>query len=102
MKLEITRKIEHTETIDIEFPYYYKNDLMPDDSSSIIYGKIEEMRHTSICIRHHDLRNEDSYEIEIKEEHASNFSCYMVEKYKICESEYLAAKKTALAAIASA
>lgn len=91
MKLKIKRKIETEETIDIEFPYYYKHDLMLDEVDVIIYGKIEENKTTSIHISH-NYRGGDNYELEIEKEPASNFSSYMTDEYKSNEAEYLKAK----------
>jgi len=95
MRLEITRKVEQRETIEIEFPYYYKHDLMGDESDSVIYGKIEERKCTAIQLSYR--RDEKEYSIEVEERSASAFACYMTDEYKSTEAEYLAAKFKLLA-----
>ncbi len=94
MKLEITRKIETKETIEIELPYYYKHDLMLDSDDSVIYGKVEEKKHTAI----HVSRWGKCFDLEVEERNAASFACYMTDEYKGCEAEYLAAKAKLLAA----
>lgn len=101
MKLEITRKIEQRETINIELPYYYKHDLLIDDMDSVIYGKIEEKQCTRIWVRD-DYRGSVSFEIEVEERGAASKSCYMTDEHKSNEDEYLAAKTKLLAAAESA
>jgi len=97
MKLEIPRKIEQKETIEIEFPYYYKNDLLLDDVDSVIYGKIEEKRHTTIQVRN-NYQGGRSFELEVEARGAASVACYMTDEYKSDEGEYLAAKAKLLAA----
>lgn len=97
MKLEITRKIKQRETIEIEFPYYYKHDLLPDDADSVIYGKIEEKQCTTIHVRN-DYRGGMSFELEVEKRGAASVACYMTDEYKSNETEYLAAKAKLLAA----
>lgn len=97
MKLEITVQTESKQAIEIEFPYYYEYDLMLDESDSVIYGKIEENKHTSIQISTSLRNNSSSFELEINNEHASVYGCYMADKFKSNESEYLLAKAKLLA-----
>jgi hypothetical protein len=101
MKLTIKRMIEKTETIDIEFPYYYKYDLLLDETDSVIYGKIEEHQVTMIQLTfRHD--GYSSYELEIDKKPATHFACYMTDKYKSDENEYLQAMAKMTAAIQGA
>lgn len=102
MKLEITRNIEHKETIEIEFPYYYKHDLMLDDADSVIYGKIEEKRQTTIHVGYDYRSKERSFELEMQDIPAAVLSCYMTDKHKSSEYEYLDAKAKLLAAAEAA
>jgi hypothetical protein len=50
MKIEITKQIKVKETIDIEFPYYFKIDLLLEHSDSIIYRKIDDNKCVSITV----------------------------------------------------
>jgi hypothetical protein len=96
MQLEITRKVEKKEIIEINFPYYYRYDLLLDEADVVIYGKIEEKKHTSIKITKQRLGwcgNE--FELHIEKREASTLSRYMNKEYKSNEAEYLA-KKTEL------
>lgn len=102
MKLEITKSVQTKEIIEIEFPYYFKHDLMFDESNCIIYGKIEEEKCTKITIHDKFRDYSHEYELEIEEVSAARFACYMVEKHKSCESEFIEAKNKMLAAIQSA
>jgi hypothetical protein len=57
MKLTVTRYVEQKETIDVELPYYYKNDANADRKDKLpcicapinmTYGKITKDHHISI------------------------------------------------------
>jgi len=98
MKLEITKTVDQTETIEIEFPYYYKHDLMCDDVDSVIYGKIELERHTAIQLRYDYRSGERSFELEVEQRPAETLGCYMTDKHKGGEVEYIDAKAKLLAA----
>ena len=104
MKLEITRKIEQKETVDIELPYYYKHDLLLDEADVVIYGKVEETRCTSIKIsRNYDrYRHGKEFELTLADIPASASGCFMTDKYKSSGAEYLAAKAKLLAATEAA
>lgn len=104
MKLEVTRTTQQKETIEIEFPYYYKHNLMLDESDSIIYGKIEEKKCTSIQISYSYRDHETSFKLEIQTGPCvlSDNNCYMTDKYKSTEAEYLEAKTKLLAAAETA
>ena len=98
MKLEITREVKKTETIDIEFPYYYKHDLSSDEEDVVIYGKIDEKKHTSIKIGKRYWDQSIEFELEIEERGAASLACYMTDEHKSSETEYNAAKNKLLAA----
>ena len=98
MKLEITRNVKQTETIEIEFPYYYKCDLMLDDVDSVIYGKIEEKRHTKIQVSFDYRSSERRFEFVIEQRAAETLGCYMTKEYKSSEVDYLNAKAELLSA----
>jgi hypothetical protein len=101
MRLEIIRKIDQKETIEIELPYYYKHDLMSDYSDSVIYGKVEEKLHTAIKISY-IYQGGSCFELESEKRNASYMSCYMTDEFKISEKEYLSAKEKLLAAASAA
>jgi hypothetical protein len=50
MKIEITKKVDKTEIIDIDLPYFYKHEISGHDST--IYGKITHngQPHTHACL----------------------------------------------------
>jgi len=101
MKIEINKQITITEIIDIELPYFYKQDLMSDYGDAVIYGKIEEKNATAI----HETKNydgEEKYEVEkcpFTSIGNSGFSCYFREEYKSTKEEFEAAKKRCIAFI---
>jgi hypothetical protein len=66
MKIEIIKTIEQKEIIDVEFPYYYKYDLMLDHCDSIIYGKINKNSHYKIYCTKYYNSNEKTYKLEIE------------------------------------
>ena len=98
MKLQITRTFERKETIDVELPYYYKQDLMLDEVDSVIYGKIDEDCTTTIQITY-NYRGKVRFELEINAVPADYFSCYMIGEYKSNKGEYLEANAKMLAAV---
>jgi hypothetical protein len=101
MKLEIIKSIKEKQIIDIDFPYYYKHDLMLDTMDSVIYGKIEEFKNTAIIITDDYLNKSNYFEFEISIEPANIMGCYMVDKHKSNELEYLTAKSKLITAINS-
>lgn len=94
MKIEITKRIEQIETIEVDLPYYYIYDLMSDYGESIIYGKIEERCHTSI--KEETYKDQEKYEIE-KEEHYSiknsGLANYFDKKHHSTQEEYETVKQ---------
>lgn len=97
MELKIKRKVEQEETINIDFPYYYKHDLLLDEVDVVIYGMVEEHRSVSITIRDHDMIPQ--VELEIKKRPASTMSCYMTDEFKGTEKEFINAKELMLKSI---
>lgn len=97
MKLQIIKRVEQRQTIEIEFPYYYKNDLLLDESDCVIYGKIEENQHSAITIQG-CYQGGIRFELETEKKGAASLACYMTDEYKSNETEYLAAKAKLLAA----
>lgn len=102
MKLEITRKAECKETVEIELPYYYKHDLMLDEADVVIYGKVEEKRCTTIKVSYGYSSRSTEFELSIEDRQAAAYGCYMADEYKSSEAEYLAAKAKLLAAAEAA
>lgn len=100
MKLEVTKRITRTETVNVELPYYYEHDLLLDWADSVIYGKIEEKRTTRIQITRHYQGGTREFELEIDPRPASEFSKYLTDDdYESTEAAYLAAKAEMLAAL---
>ena len=93
MKINITKKVEVSETIDVDFPFYYKHCF----DGVVICGKIEENKNSSIMIQEDD--QSISFELEVNYEHASKVSCYFSKEYKGTEKDYLMAKHELLAKI---
>lgn len=91
MQVEIIKTVKQVEIIEVELPYYYKQDLMSDYCSSFIYGKIEEKLCTSIRETKSYDSKEEKYEIE-KEKYDSiknsGLSSYFDEKYKSNQKEF--------------
>ena len=99
MKLEITRKIDQNETVEIDLPYYYAHDLRVDEADVVIYGKIEAEQSTSITIRRAWVGGRgNEFELIIERCPASDFGYYMTNEYKSSEAKYLEAKAELLAA----
>lgn len=98
MQAEITKQVPQVEIIEVEFPYYYKHDLMSDYGDSVIYGKIEEKMCTSIQeTKNHD--GEEKYEIEKEEHHSiknSGLSSYFDKKHQSSKEEFEAVKERCL------
>jgi len=98
MKLEITKNVSQTETIDVEFPFYYKNDMLLDDIDYIIYGKIEPMLHTKIHVIKNYRDKRFDFQLEHEKPNFAQLGCYFVDgDYASNEAEYLAAKTALIA-----
>lgn len=102
MKLEIIRKIEQKETIEIDLPYYFKHNLGLDEADVVIYGKVDENRCANIKIGYGYGSHSHEFELSIEDRPASAYGCYMTDDYKSSEAEYLAAKAKLLSAAESA
>lgn len=102
MELKIKREVEVEETINIDFPYYYKQDLLLDESDVVVYGMLEENKRVSITVK--KTSNMFSFpclefELDIEDVPASKMSCYMTDEYKGTEKEFFKAKELMLKAI---
>lgn len=99
MKIEITRTIRQKEIVDVEFPYFYKHDLLPDDGDTAIYGKIEEKVQTTIRITADYGSGRKEYELSVERRNLSSYACYINNpEYASSKEEFLAAKAEAIAA----
>jgi hypothetical protein len=94
IKIKVTQEIE--KTIDVEFPYYFKYDLMLDEGNTVIYGEIGE----NLCVEiqigvrpEYGNRWTKSYELEVTKDSFTRWSCYFEDKHKSSKDEFLAAKK---------
>ena len=99
MKLEIMKKVDSKVIVDIDFPFYYKYDLMPDDRDSVIFGKIEEDGHTSIHITHDCRTGTKSFEFEIEKGPAARWSCWITDGTASDAGEFEKARDEMLAAM---
>ena len=79
MKIKIYENIKKEITKEIEFPYFYIQDLCLDDSESFIYGMVLEKEVLTI---HEDLYYDGriSYSLE-KEKRTSCFDCYFSKEH---------------------
>lgn len=103
MKIEVTKTLKSTDTIEVDLPYYYRHDLLTDHADCIIYGKIEEDKHTSIQInQQYSCSQSFSVEIEIENTSWFSLSCYLSNEYKSDEKTYTDAKNKALEIIKNA
>ena len=94
MIVEITKKVEVRETVDIEFPYYFRHDLSNDLSDSVIFGKIEERCITTIHIT--TQSDVTSVEVERSDQYFKYSSCYFDPQYKSSATAYAEAKIQAM------
>lgn len=85
MKVEINRTQIVTETLDVEFPIYYK-DLTCD--SFYTYGRIDKDKHTQLIV--HDSWSGFNYEVEVVEYDEMNILIDSgLYKYMINSGHYL-------------
>lgn len=99
MLLEVVRNIKVKETINVEFPYYYKQDLYQENCDSIIYGKIEENKHTSIQVTEYYISKECEFTLKIENHPATYYSEFMVNDYKSNPIRFIKAKHKMLKAV---
>ena len=93
MKFEVNRTVTVKEIIEVEFPYYYRQDI---DGDCVIHGKIEEFEHTSI------QHSGDVFRFEIEDRGAATLGCYFTNEHVSSEDAYLRAKARLLQAVESA
>lgn len=91
MKIEITTTKRVKETIDVEFPYYYKHDLMIDYGENVIYGKITEDYAYAI----QEIKNYDG-KVAFELEKDTWDGSYFKKEYKSTKKEYEAVKHRAV------
>ena len=91
MKINITKTVEITECVDVDFPVYFCDSGGTDYSGYEIYGKIEENGYTAIK-ESECFNGSKSFELCIEPFHASKYSCYLTKECASTEVEYLAAK----------
>ena len=102
MEIEVTQKIDVKKKINVDFPYYYKHDLMVGECDSVIYGKVEENKAIAIHISYRYLDGIIEYELGIESTNPiGKNSCYFIDKYKSSEEEFLIAKNKMLSALSS-
>ena len=92
MKIRIKKNVQVPVTVDVKLPHYFEHDLDLDFCDSIIYGKIEIDRYTTIQITKNYYGNHKKYELSTEKRHPSSAGCYFDCKYSSNENEYLKAK----------
>ena len=92
MKIEIIRNVQQVETIEVELPYYYEQNLSGDYDEVIIYGKIEENVHTCIEERIDYYTGESRYTLEMGK-YSTDLSSYFEPKYASSKEDYESVKK---------
>lgn len=99
MLVEIEENIKQVVTIDIELPYYYKHVLSTGDrfgdGMSVVYGKIEDTKCSTI--QESFYNNVYTYEIEIERYlsiKTSGLSSYFSDYYKSNKDEYDGVKES--------
>lgn len=97
--IEVERKIK--KTINIDLPYYYKHDLLPDYGDSVIFGKINGTTHTAIQVSKRDCYEPDiEYRIEITMSPPDRYGCYMTNEHKSSEEDFLKIKAAMMEVLA--
>lgn len=74
------------EEIDVELPYYYKQDVGGDDYDSVVYGRIDEKQTVTVHRNHSYSRSETSVEFEVYSTDFNRCGCYFKEKFR-CTKE---------------
>lgn len=99
MQVEMIKKVESKETVEIEVPYYYLHDV-GDTGDYHVYGKIEDRRLITITVQGYPERV--GFDLEIDARHISTCGEFMSSPYwKSTEAEFLKAKADMLAALQS-
>lgn len=92
MKIKIVKNVQTVETLEVEFPYYYKQNLSGECDEIVIYGKIEENVHACIEERTDYYTGEVSYKLEMGK-YSTDLSSYFQPKYASFNEAYESVKK---------
>ena len=99
MKVEVTRKVEVKETVEVELPFFYQHDLMVDHADVVIYGKVEDGKATKITV---SKGRSTRYELETEQCRVSAFGCYMTEEYASTQAKFEEVQAELVAAASAA
>lgn len=91
MKIEIEKSVSVKETIDVEFPYYFKHDVSSDHCNSVIFGKIELNRTVTLQKNHSYVCTDDSWELNVEGCNAWRMGRYFAADCRSEEWEFLEA-----------
>ena len=97
MKIEIEETSKKKKIVDTTLPYFYRHVIDLDDCEVIIFGKIEEGKHTAIS----EKEKSGGFEYELEVEKIKNFidlSAYFSDEYRSNEEEFASAKTRLLSA----
>lgn len=91
MKIEIEETSKKKKIVEIELPYFYKHVIDLEHGEVVIFGKIEEKKHTTISEKENGVNFE--YELEVEEiKNFINLSSYFSDEHKSNEAEFIYAK----------
>jgi hypothetical protein len=99
MKVEIRRRVETREEIEIDLPYYYSYDCSGDDYNSDVFGKIEDGKCTTIHVTFSYRDGRETFELEIEKLPLGYIGDRADPKNKSTEAGFLEAKAKMLSAI---
>lgn len=102
MKVEITKRVETKEEIEIDLPYYYSYDCGGDDYNCDVFGKVEDGKCTSIRINFSYRDGREAFEIEFEKMPLSSMNSQLDPKNKSTEADFLEAKAKMLSALGEA
>lgn len=95
MKIEITKTVKQVETIEVELPCYFKQEIELFHKSEIVYVKMDE----NLCTVINEVKNthgKEGYEVKkqkLESIEYSDFSFYFNTYLKSSEQEFESAKE---------
>ena len=76
--MKLQRSVTKHEEVEVELPFYFSQYL----DRSAIYGRVDE--HQTLTV--HEADDAHCYEVEIKQEHAQHYVCYLTSHYS-CQKQ---------------
>jgi hypothetical protein len=96
MKITINKRTYIKETVDIDLPYYYKQNIFLDYSDTEVYGRIDEKEHISISITTDNTGEYTRIQWEKKDTDWNSLGCYLEQKYKSNKETFIKIKYLAV------